>query len=114
VKKTMWLLAAAMLAWSLTAGCVFTPGPDYGDDMAPPLPSTVYLDSGPYYQHGNYHYRYEGERWHYSKDRNGPWRELPRSHWPKEVRHGGEPGRGPGPEHQQEHEHEHEHEHERR
>jgi hypothetical protein len=88
------MAAVASLTALIFTGCVFTPGPDYGDEIAPPLPSVVELDSGPYYHYRDYHYRYEGERWHYSRDRNGPWRELPRSHWPKEIRRGGGEGRG--------------------
>jgi hypothetical protein len=97
MKNMMRMIAVAFLASSMFIGCVFTPGPYYGEEVAPPLPDVVVLDSGPYYDHGNYHYRYEHERWHYAREKNGPWQELPRSHWPKEIRQGGEGhGRGEG------------------
>jgi hypothetical protein len=94
MKTMIRMIAVAFLASSMYLGCVFTPGPDYGEEVAPPLPGVVVLDDGPYYHYRDYHYRYEHDRWHYSRERNGPWRELPRSHWPKEVRPGGGGGRG--------------------
>ncbi|GFO58356.1 hypothetical protein GMST_06810 [Geomonas silvestris] len=92
------LFAAA----GMLAGCVVGPGPDpyYGEEAPPPLPSVVELDSGPYYHYRDYHYRYENDRWHYARHREGPWHELPRSHWPHEVRQRGEAGRGPAYEHE--------------
>jgi hypothetical protein len=94
MKNMMRMTAVAFLASLMFTGCVFTPAPYYGEDVAPPLPAIVELDSGPYYYYGNYHYRYENERWHYARDRKGPWSELPRSHWPKEIRHREGDGRG--------------------
>ena len=85
------VLAIGFVAGSLCSGCGLAPGPDYGEEVAPPLPDVVELDSGPYYHYRDYHYRYENDRWHYARDRNGPWRDLPRSHYPREVHsHGGE------------------------
>jgi hypothetical protein len=96
MKRMKGILAVAFLASSLITGCVVAPEPDYGVDVAPPLPDVVVLDHGPYYHYRDYHYRYENDRWHYARERNGPWRELPRSHWPKEVRRGGTYGGGRG------------------
>jgi len=58
-------------------------------EVAPALPAVVVLDADPYYYQGGYYYYYQGNRWQYSRARSGPWTELPRSHWPKEVRHRG-------------------------
>jgi hypothetical protein len=83
------VLIAFFVASTLTA-CVLSPGPGgYGVEVAPALPAVVVLDAGPYYYQSGYYYYYQGNRWQYSRARNGPWTELPRSHWPKEVRHGG-------------------------
>jgi hypothetical protein len=53
--------------------------------IAPPLPVTVELVE-PYYVYGGYHYYYHGDRWFYSRAKGGPWIDLPRHHYPKEVR----------------------------
>lgn len=89
MKNLMRVLAAAFLAALLCAGCIITPAPDYREEIAPPLPAIVELDGGPYYHYRNYHYRFQNDRWHYSREMKGPWRELPRSHWPREIRRGG-------------------------
>ncbi len=69
--------------------CVVTPGPPgYGGMDVSPLPSVVVLGSDPYYYQNGYYYYYHDDVWRYSRSRGGPWRDLPRSHWPKEVRHG--------------------------
>lgn len=80
------------------ASCVVTPAtPDYGVVVAPPLPSVVVLDVDPYYYYSGYVYVYQNNNWRYSKSKGGPWAELPRSHWPKEIRHKGrDDGRGRG------------------
>src|SRR5690349_3236345 len=82
----------ALLASALMGGCVVAPGPDYSEDVAPPLPAVVDLDEGNYYYYGHHHYRYDGDRWHWANDRGGPWRDLPRDRWPREVRHEGTSG----------------------
>jgi hypothetical protein len=67
-----------------------TPGPGgYGVEVAPALPAVVELGPEPYYQQYGYFYYYHNDVWHYSQSRNGPWNELPRSHWPRETRHEG-------------------------
>lgn len=83
------VLVALFAAFMLTA-CIVSPGPGgYGVEVAPPLPPVVVLDVEPYYYQGGYYYYYQSDRWHYSRARSGPWTELPRSHWPKEIRHRG-------------------------
>ena len=75
---------------TMLAGCVVAPGPGgYDVDLAPPLPAVIELGPDPYYVYGGYYYYYHNNRWDYSRTSRGPWTELPRSHWPREVRHGG-------------------------
>jgi hypothetical protein len=47
--------------------------------------------------YNNYHYHYRNDRWYYSNSRSGPWVDLPRDRYPKEVGfkgRGDERGRG--------------------
>lgn len=71
------------------ASCVATVGP-HGTTVtvAPPLPVVVELYE-PYYVYKNYYYHYKGERWYYSSKKTGPWTELPRDRYPREIRHKG-------------------------
>jgi hypothetical protein len=107
--KRMFLLANVAVSL-LTAACVVPPpgddgygssgyrdygSPGYGETGLAPLPPVVILDADPYYFQNGYHYHYLNGRWLYSRSRGGPWTDLPRSHYPKEVRHrGGDGGRG--------------------
>ncbi len=59
-----------------------------------PLPAVVVLGADPYYYQNGYYYYYQNNNWSYSQSRSGPWRELPRSHWPKEIRHRDRDDRG--------------------
>lgn len=93
------LILAPVTAIVLSA-CVVGPAYDgSGVVVAPALPLIVELGVEPYYYHGGYHYFYGNDRWSYSHSRSGPWMDLPRSHYPREVRRRGgadERGRGPG------------------
>ena len=81
------ILLAVPLGVFLFVGCVVGPGPrGSGIVVVPALPSIVVLESEPYYYQGGYHYHYQNDRWSYSNTRNGPWMELQRDHYPKEVR----------------------------
>jgi len=83
------MLVASCSALMLT-GCVVAAGPGgYDVEVAPPLPAVIVLDPDPYYFHGGYYYYYHDNRWDYSRSRRGPWTELPRSRWPKEIRRRG-------------------------
>ena len=90
----------ALLAAPLLTACVMVPadrGPRYA--VAPALPPIVELDVEPYYYHSGYYYYYHNNGWSYSNARTGPWRELPRDRYPREVRsrgHGDDRGRGHG------------------
>ena len=53
----------------------------------PVLPSIVVMEQEPYYYHQGYHYHYTNDRWYYSNSKSGPWTDLPRSHYAKEVKH---------------------------
>jgi hypothetical protein len=94
--KAVW---AGLLGSFMFGGCLMVPGPrGMGVMVVPPLPRIVVLGAEPYYVHGGYHYYYRNDGWAYSHSRSGPWVDLPRDHYPKEVRFGeGGPGRsGPG------------------
>lgn len=69
--------------------CVATVGP-HGSSItiAPPLPLVVEL-MDPYYVYGGFNYYYNNDRWYYSRSQGGPWIDLPRDRYPKEVRHKG-------------------------
>src|SRR5512143_3159371 len=95
-------LYVALLAAPLLTACVVTPA-DYGPGyaVAPALPLIVELGADPYYYHGGYYYYYINNRWSYSNAKTGPWRDLPRDRYPREVRHrggGDDHGRGHGDE----------------
>lgn len=92
MKKTWFMLVFAVL---LTSACVMTTGPQGTTvAVAPALPVVVDLYE-PYYVHGGYFYYYSNNRWYYSNHRSGPWIDLPRDRYPREVRHRGR-GQGPG------------------
>jgi hypothetical protein len=79
---------AVLLGVFLFVGCVVGPGPrGSAVVVVPALPSIVVLESEPYYYQGGYHYNYRGDRWYYSNSRSGPWEELPRDRYPREVRY---------------------------
>lgn len=82
------LTGAVILALGLSA-CVVAPrhrGPDYV--IAPALPRVVEVDVVPYYHSGfYYHYHHDARRWTYSRSKAGPWRELPRERYPREIRY---------------------------
>ncbi len=88
---------AVLFGVFLLAGCVVRSGYRGEAVIVPALPSIVVLEEEPYYHHGGYYYYYRGDSWSYSNSRSGPWVELPRDRYPKEVRFkgkGGERGRG--------------------
>lgn len=79
---------ALLLAVPLLSACVVEPahrGPGYV--VAPALPVIVELGVEPYYFHGGYYYYYHDKRWSYSNARTGPWRDLPRDRYPREIRY---------------------------
>lgn len=81
---------APLLATVLLAGCVVAPvDRDYDVVVAPPLPVVVEFDAYPYYYYDGFYYSYHDRDriWRYSHYKNGPWRELPRDRYPKEIRY---------------------------
>jgi hypothetical protein len=69
-------------------------GPSVGVVVSiPALPSVVILGDEPYYNHSDYQYFYDNNRWYYSRSRQGPWVELPRDRYPKEIRYKGRDGK---------------------
>ncbi len=95
--KKFWF--TLLLAAFMCVGCVLAAGPRGGGIViAPHLPIVVELED-PYYVHGGYHYYHNNDRWYYSQSRGGPWIDLPRDRYPKEVRHKGkghDQGKGKG------------------
>ena len=79
-----------LIAVSLLAACAVVPaGRGHraeGVIIAPMLPSVVVLETEPYFIYKGFHYHYDNGRWFYSRSKNGPWADLPRDHYPKEVR----------------------------
>lgn len=63
---------------------------DRVNQLPPSLPSIVELGPDRYYQQGGYIYYYYGDRWQYARDHYSPRSELPRSHWPNEIRRRGD------------------------
>ena len=93
-KRFVW--AGLMVPFMLT-GCLIVPHRGERVVMVPVLPPVVVLGPEPYYQHSGYHYYYRDNGWAYSRSRNGPWTDLPRDHYPREIRYkDGGPGRGHG------------------
>jgi hypothetical protein len=86
-----------LMAASLLTGCLVAPAGHghhaEGVVIAPILPSVVVLEAEPYYYYEGFHYHYVDGRWLYSRSRKGPWVDLPRDRYPKEVRYKGK-GRG--------------------
>jgi len=90
------IVLTVLLAVFLLVGCLVVPGRQgSGVVLVPPLPSIVVLEAEPYYFHGGYYYFYQNDRWSYSNAKSGPWVELPRDRYPKEVKFkGANDGRG--------------------
>src|SRR4030042_6021658 len=94
------IFLAVLLGAFMLSACVVVPGRrGHGVIVVPPLPSIVVLEEEPYYYHSGYYYYYRNDGWSYSHSRSGPWVELPRGHYPKEVRvkdrgRGNERGKG--------------------
>lgn len=88
-------ISVVLLGCLLLTGCImYTGHGGSGVAVVPPLPAIVELDLEPFFFHSGYVYRYHDDNhWTYSPSRNGPWRDLPRGHYPKELRW---KGKGPG------------------
>ena len=85
--KMKRIFLAVLLAAFMLSACVVVPGRrGHGVVVVPPLPLIVVLEEEPYYYHSGYYYYYHNDGWSYSNSRSGPWAELPRDHYPKEVR----------------------------
>lgn len=80
------IMISSLVVVSLLTACVMVPGRRGGVAVVP-LPPIVELDVEPYYYHSGYHYHYDNGSWFYSTSRSGPWTDLPRGHYPKEVRY---------------------------
>jgi hypothetical protein len=89
MKSLSRMVLVSIFAVSMLTSCIVSPRGEVGLLFPPPLPFIVELGPEPYYSHQGYQYYYNDNRWQYSRDRGGPWTELPRSHWPQEIRRGG-------------------------
>lgn len=89
-------LVIASLAALVLSACVVTPPRGAAVVVAPALPALVEFDVEPYYFYRGYYYYYDNARWRYSSSRSGPWVELPRSHYPREIRFKGRRDEGRG------------------
>lgn len=94
------IVIVTLLAASLLTACVVMPRHGV---VAPYLPPVVVLDVEPYYYYDGFHYHYNRDRWYYSSSRGGPWYDLPRDHYPKELRFKGRGGRHGGRDHDDRH-----------
>ena len=91
--------AVLLAAFIILTACVVVPAGRRGSGvvMVPPLPVIVVLEEEPYYYQSGYHYYYQNDRWFYSNTKSGPWIDLPRKHYPKEIKfkgRGDEKGKG--------------------
>lgn len=91
MKRLSRMILSSLFMVSMLTACL-VPSRHGGFDvlLPPPLPVIVELGPDRYYQHGGYNYYYQGDRWRYSRDRSGSWSDLPRSHWPREIRRKGD------------------------
>lgn len=87
------ILILALFALLLLTACAVVPtGRGYGPEgvmVVPLLPRVVVLRGEPYYYYKGFHYHYVDDRWYYSRSGEGPWADLPRDHYPREVRYKG-------------------------
>ena len=85
--KKLWF--TLLLSSLMCASCMIAAGPHGASiGIAPPLPIVVEL-ADPYYFQGGYHYYHNNDQWYYSQQQGGPWVDLPRDRYPKEVRYKG-------------------------
>lgn len=78
-----------LLATTLLTGCLVAPNAYGGLSVIPVLPFRVEIGDDGHYAHGGYRYRYVRDCWYVAPTRGGAWVELPRSHWPREIRRRG-------------------------
>ena len=82
------MLYVALLAALLPTACYVVPtdrGSDYVE--APALPVVVELGLEPYFFYSGFYYYYDNDRrWNYSHAKTGPWKNLPRDRYPREIR----------------------------
>jgi hypothetical protein len=91
MKKPMFF---ALISALLFTGCAIGFGRHGNMVIVPALPVTVELNADQYYYQNGYYYRYDGSVWFYSERREGPWVDLPRSHYPREVHYRGRDDHG--------------------
>lgn len=84
--RLLWISLSTVL---LLSACIVAPPRHPGSELriAPALPLVVELGAEPYYYQNGYYYFYANDRWGYSTTRNGPWSDLPRDRYPREIRY---------------------------
>lgn len=84
------IIHLAPIAALLLSACVVVPDhPGPGVVVAPALPGTVEFEVDPYYFYGGFYYYYHDHdhAWRYSRSRSGPWMDLPKDRYPREIRY---------------------------
>ena len=91
MKSLSRMVLVSLFTLSMLTACI-VPSRHGGVEVLLPPPLPIIVDLGPdrHYQQDGYHYYYEGDRWQYSRDRDSSRLELPKSHWPTEIRHRGD------------------------
>ncbi|MBU4318010.1 MAG: hypothetical protein KKF30_12160 [Proteobacteria bacterium] len=80
------VMVFSLMACTVMAMGVRGPGVDVVVSI-PVLPFIVVMEQEPYYYYQGYHYHYANDRWYYSKSKKGTRKDLPRSHYAKEVKY---------------------------
>lgn len=85
------LLTTVLVTASLLTACAVVPAGRHGHGpqgvvVAPVLPAIVVLDVEPFYFQSGFYYHYDRGRWYYARSKRGPWADLPRDRYPREVR----------------------------
>lgn len=85
------LLTTVLVTASLLTACAVVPAGRHGHGpqgvvVAPLLPAIVVLDVEPFYFQSGFYYHYDRGRWYYARSKRGPWADLPRDRYPREVR----------------------------
>jgi hypothetical protein len=76
-----------ILAALMCVSCAAYVGPHgAGVSIGPPLPYTM-ESANPYYAYSGRPDYYNNDRGYYAQSGSGPWRDLPRDQYPREVRY---------------------------
>lgn len=110
------IVNAALLSALILTGCVVATGDrDHDVVVAPALPMIVEFDVEPiyFYRGFYYHYNEHDHIWRYSRYERGPWNNLPRDRYPKEVRYKHRDDRGGDHHRERDHDRDHDRDNDR-